>query len=118
MSRMGALTRLVGLGAAAALVLGVVGCAPMSADVHRAGESLPQVAEGQPGSENWVNESLLKKGWTEGADGWKDQKEGPTTVLQPGKKYVIPLRGRKVETWKHQRDMISDMIWAREKLKD
>ena len=118
MSRRGALTRLVGLGAAVALVLGVTGCMTMSADVHRQDPSLPKVAEGKPGSENWVNEDLLRKGWKEGDSGWEESKQGPTTAYSKDQGYVIPLRGRKVETWRHQRDLISDMIWAREKLKD
>ena len=96
-----------------ALALAPVACLRMAPDVHRQNLPIPVVA-GTPASEGWINEDLAKKGWTEGDSGWKEKKKVPTTAYSDDQGYMIMLRKPKPETWKHTRDLISEMIWARE----
>ena len=91
----------------AACVLVPLACAPKT--------RLPVAAEEKPAHYDWYNYELAKKQWTEGDTGWKEKKQAPSTGYTADQKYMILLRKPKPETWRHERDLVSEMIWAREK---
>ncbi|MFW6161880.1 MAG: hypothetical protein ACODAJ_03875 [Planctomycetota bacterium] len=101
------------------LVLGFMplACVSMSPDVYRDEMGVRVVEESTPGSPDWTNPSL-KKEWTEGESSWKDLRQAPTTAYSEDQGYMILLRKPKVSTKRHTHDLISDMIWQREKSGD
>ena len=96
----------------AGLALCAVAC--MSPKVYRDDIPVSLAQDGTPASPDWTNE-LAKKPWTEGETGWREKKTGPTTAYSRDQKYMIMMRRPKPETWRHEKDLISEMIWAREK---
>ena len=96
----------------AAVALCAVAC--MSPDVYREDTPIILSRDNTPASPNWTSE-LVKKPWTEGKSGWDEKKQAPSTGYTADQKYMILLRKPKPETWRHERDLVSEMIWAREK---
>ncbi len=101
----GCLLWLLAIVVATGLVLAPLACAPKHAPP-------PPVTEA---SHDWYNYDLATKGWTEGEPGWKHKKTVPATGYTEGQKHMILLRKPKVSTRRHEKDLISEMIWAREK---
>lgn len=91
------------------LVLSQVGCA-----VPSMAPSRPKAAAEEPADHDWYNTELARKGWTEGKSDWETEKKPlPSTGYTADQKHMMLLKKPKVETWRHQQDMISDMIWGR-----
>lgn len=101
--------------AVALLALGLVGC--MSPNVYREDMPIKLSQTETPPPPDGTN-PVMKKGWTEGPSPWAEKGVGPTTAYSKDQKYMILMRKPRVSTRKHSRDLISDMIWAREKLDD
>ena len=106
--------RLAVLLVAALLVLSPVACLSMAPRVYRQELPLRFSGDETPGSPDWTSD-LAKKPWTEGDPGWRRKRAGPSTGYTEDQKYMILLRRPKPQTWRHEKDMVSDMIWAREK---
>lgn len=100
----------------ACIVLAVLGLvlSPLGCAVQPPVAARPAPAAEEPASYDWYNTELARKGWTEGESAWKEKRELPSTGYTADQKHMMLLKTPKVETWRHQKDMISDMIWGRE----
>ncbi len=108
----GSLTTLAPLVALAALVL--CGAACMSPNVYREDLPINLSQADTAASPDWTDE-LAKKAWTEGEPGWQREQDGSTTGHAEDRKFMILIPKPKVSTKRHERDLISEMIWARER---
>lgn len=97
-----------------ALALSPLACVSMSPNVYRDDMGVRLVDEGTPAAPDWTSPSL-KKAWTEGESGSRDKKRAPASAYTADQGYMLLLRKPKVSTKRHEKDLVSEMIWAREK---
>ena len=88
-------------------VLAPLGCAPQAERVVRPAEDEADY--------DWYNYDLAKKPWQRPDGTAKDEPAGLSGSYTADQKHMLYGRKPRVSTKKHERDLISDMIWAREK---